>query len=107
MSNPFGDDDTDFNLEAMLAGAFKNSVAILKDPRPPAGSNLDGLINPVTSTEARFTVDASKVPSAPKRGHFAITSRKSRASQDNYPSTTKHCGTPRNDGSGAVHTDSV
>lgn len=57
MSNPFGDDDIDFDLEKMLAGAFKNSVAILKDQREVAGSNLGGLTNPVTSKDARFTVD--------------------------------------------------
>ena len=62
MSNPFGDDEIDFDLEKMLAGAFKNAIAILKDPRPIAGTELNGLVNPVTSMDARFTVDASKFP---------------------------------------------
>jgi len=60
MSNPFGDDAIDFDLEKMLAGAFKNSVAILKDQHIVAGGQLHGLTNPVTSKEARFTIDASK-----------------------------------------------
>ena len=31
MADPFGDDEVDFNVDAMLAGAYKNAVAIISD----------------------------------------------------------------------------
>jgi hypothetical protein len=82
MSNPFGDDEIDFDLEKMLAGAFKNAIAILRDPRPVAGSELNGLVNPVTSTDARFTVDASKFPAQGQRAkQGSISFRPSKMTQ--------------------------
>lgn len=56
MSDPFGDDDVDFDLEKMLKGAYTNAVALLRDDRRPLGTDLDNLINPITSDAARFTV---------------------------------------------------
>jgi len=63
MSNPFGDDAIDFDLEAMLAGAYKNCVALLRDTRRSDGSNIEGLTNPLTNHDARFTVDVGVIPS--------------------------------------------
>lgn len=56
MSDPFGDDVTDFDLEKMLSGAYKNTVAILQDKRQSQGSRLVDLLNPITNQGARFTV---------------------------------------------------
>jgi hypothetical protein len=35
MSDPFGDDDIDFELETFLKGAYDNAVALITDERPP------------------------------------------------------------------------
>jgi len=42
MSDPFGDDDIDFDLEPMLAGSYNNAIASLRDVRAP----LVGLLPP-------------------------------------------------------------
>jgi len=57
MSDPFGDDAIDFDLEAMLSGAYKNAVALLRDTRASDGNAIGDLINPITCDHARFTVD--------------------------------------------------
>jgi hypothetical protein len=62
MSDPFGDDDVDFDLEPMLAGAYKNSVAVLSDHRASNGADLGSLLNPIVDSEARFTVGPSARP---------------------------------------------
>ena len=38
MADPFGDDDIDFDTEKMLAAAYNNAVACLKDHRRPQRS---------------------------------------------------------------------
>jgi hypothetical protein len=62
MSDPFGDDDIDFDLEAMLSGAYKNAVACLRDQRTTDGDDLGELINPILSDNARFTIDIRPYP---------------------------------------------
>jgi len=42
MSDPFGDDYSDFNIEGMLSTAVKNSKANLKDTRKPLGPSKPG-----------------------------------------------------------------
>ena len=49
MSDPFGDDEIDFDIEGMLASAYANSVALLQDERQALGSErapLGSLHNP-------------------------------------------------------------
>ena len=59
MADPFGNDDIDFDLEPMLAAAYKNAVACLRDDHPVNGSTLPlSLTNPITDMNARFTVDS-------------------------------------------------
>jgi len=49
MSDPFGDDEIDFDGERQLATAFNNAVALLMDYKPPDSSHLPaGLSNPLT-----------------------------------------------------------
>ena len=60
LSDPFGDDDVDFDVEGMLAAAHKNSVALLQDERPAAGTDLEELNNPVLSGPAAPNGGASK-----------------------------------------------
>jgi len=64
MSDPFGDDAIDFDLEAMLSGAYKNAVALLRDTRASDGHAIGDLINPITCDHARFTVDFTVEPMA-------------------------------------------
>ena len=33
MSDPFGDDDTDFNVDGMLANAYNTAIELLVDER--------------------------------------------------------------------------
>ena len=65
MSDPFGDDVTDFDLEKMLKGSFNNAVAILSDTRPSQGSQLVELANPLTNQGARFTIQLDGAPALP------------------------------------------
>lgn len=51
MSDPFGDDAIDFDLEAMLSGAYKNAVALLRDTRASDGNAIGDLINPITCVQ--------------------------------------------------------
>jgi len=62
MSDPFGDDDVDFNLEPMLKGAWINAIACLKDNHAPCGLALGNLTNPTTQDNPRFTVAPGMVP---------------------------------------------
>lgn len=49
MSDPFGSDDVDFELEAFIGAAYDNAVALLMDNRIPYGEALSGeLGNPLT-----------------------------------------------------------
>lgn len=49
MSDPFGVDDTDFDLESILSRTYKNAIACLKDERRHHGTSLAAsLKNPVT-----------------------------------------------------------
>ena len=61
MSDPFGDDDVDFDLEPMLSGAYKNAVALLRDERAPDGGAIGDLTNPITDRTQRFTIDHQRV----------------------------------------------
>ena len=49
MSDPFGDDPIDFDLEPMLLSSYHNAVATLADARAPAGAARNGLENPLIS----------------------------------------------------------
>ena len=49
MSDPFGDDEVDFDLEAFVRSAYDNSVALLLDQRMPLGDTLHSeLRNPLS-----------------------------------------------------------
>ena len=50
MSDPFGDDDTDFDTEALLNAAYQNAIACLKDTRETLGGEASDLGNPLTGT---------------------------------------------------------
>ena len=52
MSDPFGDDAIDIDLELLLIDAYKNAIALLRDGRPCDGHRLQGLANPITSGAA-------------------------------------------------------
>ena len=59
MSDPFGDDEVDFNLEAMQKEVYNNAIAFLADRRPMMKSALPkGMKNPLAQataeSEARF-----------------------------------------------------
>jgi len=56
MSDPFGDDAIDFDLEAMLSASYKNAVALLRDTRTSDGEDMGELLNPITNRDARFTI---------------------------------------------------
>jgi len=47
MSDPFGEDDIDFNTNGMLTTAYNNSVAMLQNERPVALDKLGDLGNPI------------------------------------------------------------
>jgi len=48
MSDPFGDDDTDFNIEAMLANAYNNVMELMVDKRALQQSHMPHqMINPL------------------------------------------------------------
>eukprot|EP00966_Prymnesium_polylepis_P225787 5222603-Prymnesium_polylepis.1 len=48
MSDPFGTDDIDFDIDTMLSSAYKNALAILLDDREPLGThNVPELHNPL------------------------------------------------------------
>lgn len=54
MSDPFGDDDVDFDLEAFLRSAYDNSVALLNDERVPCEEvTPNDLDNPLANPELR------------------------------------------------------
>ena len=54
MSDPFGDDDVDFDTGDFLASAYKNALAFLADDHRPACDALpNGLINPVPRRATR------------------------------------------------------
>ena len=53
MSDPFGEDEVDFDIEAMLTGAYTSALACLRDTRAPLGSRMQhGLRNPIDGVEA-------------------------------------------------------
>ena len=40
MADPFGDEDTDFDLEPILTGTYTNAVAMLGDTRTALGEKI-------------------------------------------------------------------
>ena len=54
MSDPFGSDDLDFDLDKMLASAYENAVALISDQRLAHGDRLPlGMLsNPLSDNEA-------------------------------------------------------
>jgi len=53
MSDPFGDDDTDFDIEAMLSSAYNTCFEILADDRGTMVDDMPrGLINPLRSKDS-------------------------------------------------------
>ena len=61
MSDPFGDDDIDFDTTGMLSGAYNNAVACLQDSRPVASKKLNGLSNPVVDGIRPASATAAKI----------------------------------------------
>lgn len=63
MSDPFGDDDIDFDLKYFLQAAYDNAVALLTDERVPLGNSLpdDMDLNfPLASTQAAINARVFK-----------------------------------------------
>ena len=46
MSDPFGDDDVDFDLQTFQRSALSGAIAMLNQIRPPCADRLD-LVNPI------------------------------------------------------------
>eukprot|EP00325_Prymnesiales_sp_UTEX-LB-985_P018871 CAMPEP_0174762518 /NCGR_PEP_ID=MMETSP1094-20130205/109819_1 /TAXON_ID=156173 /ORGANISM="Chrysochromulina brevifilum, Strain UTEX LB 985" /LENGTH=266 /DNA_ID=CAMNT_0015968471 /DNA_START=419 /DNA_END=1219 /DNA_ORIENTATION=- len=80
MSDPFGNDPTDFEVDTMLKSAYKNAVACLQDNRRPMLQDLGGLQNPISDRSARSTIQPSQMSDIPLWGD--ISSR-----QEAQPST--------------------
>lgn len=71
MSDPFGDDDIDFDTEMMLQNSYRNAVALLKNDHEVCGRVLEGLRNPIEL----YSENCFKVSSGPRveAGDFAPT----------------------------------
>lgn len=50
MSDPFGEDEIDFNIEGMLTVAYENALACLTDRRKPIGNTANALYNPIADS---------------------------------------------------------
>ena len=79
MSDPFGIDDTDFDLESMLSSTYKNAIACLKDGRRHHGTSLAGsLRNPITeralSRSCTLFLESTAVQGASARS-FKVVAR--------------------------------
>ena len=59
MTDPFGDDDIDFDIEEMLASWYKNCVLLLKDVHTPLGHHTT-VINPLECELDCFAKTAEK-----------------------------------------------
>jgi len=46
MSDPFGSDDLDFDLETFIKGAYDNSISLIVDQRPAMGDSLPPTMDP-------------------------------------------------------------
>jgi hypothetical protein len=48
MSDPFGDDDLDFNTEKLLSNAYNNAIFMLKENRPTQQTRMPTeIVNPL------------------------------------------------------------
>ena len=76
MSDPFGDDEVDFNLEAFLQTTYENAIQFMRDERAPLADALpDGLRDPLRgdgSGGGRFTSTPSH-GSLPRGTHGLLT----------------------------------
>jgi len=56
MSDPFGDDEIDFDVEALLSSAYNNATAYLREDKAPCAGKLpSGILNVLTTaTELRW-----------------------------------------------------
>lgn len=56
-SDPFGDDDVDFDLDPMLTAAYNNAVECLKDSRRPLVATLpNGMDNPLLECKVSISL---------------------------------------------------
>ena len=50
MSNPFGEDDVDFDVVALLSEAYNHALAFLREERAVCGGKVpQGILNPLTT----------------------------------------------------------
>jgi len=54
MSDPFGDDEIDFDIEALLSSAYNNATAYLREEKPACGGKLPGGILNVLTTASEM-----------------------------------------------------
>jgi C-terminal processing protease CtpA/Prc len=66
VSDPFGDDDIDFDLEPMLAGSYNNAIASLRDDHTPYVSDLPDRMAPNPLVQARREPTRARPKPAPK-----------------------------------------
>ena len=60
MSDPFGDDDVDFEVEEMLETAYRNAIALINNDRKVCGTRLHtSMENPLTDSKDHFHVKPS------------------------------------------------
>jgi len=61
LANPFGTDDTDFDIEVYMRGAFTNAVAHLRDERKTWGGELpQGVKNPLLGSGDAHSVTSAE-----------------------------------------------
>lgn len=68
MSNPFGDDALDFDIDGMIRSAYKNAAALLSDERSPIQSRFPpSLTNPLLERRQQQTKPAAAAAAASQR----------------------------------------
>jgi len=80
MADPFGDDDTDFNVDAFMGTAYQTVVELLRDQNPPMRSRMPPKIpnpllhsaTPPSSTLTSMLTSASSSPS-PTAAAYSLT----------------------------------
>ena len=80
MSDPFGDDDIDFDIEGLLSSAYNNAISFLREEKPECADTVpDEIVNVLTTKSLsrwRKPVEPNTDPSRNRRPSAFFTRSK-------------------------------
>ena len=86
LSNPFGNDAVDFEIDKFMKSAQDNSIAMLQDARPPCATRAaEGMANPLLPADANALPAAARLPPPPTAAAASSSTKKEKPRKKEKP----------------------